>query len=43
MIEYVTGDATEPIIKEQEITYMPHVCNDIGRWGAGYVLALNRK
>jgi len=40
MIEYITGDATEPIVKPAIIA---HVCNDIGGWGRGFVLALSKK
>ena len=39
---YVTGDATEPqgTSKNQVIV---HVCNDIGAWGSGFVMALSNK
>ena len=40
MIEYVVGDATDPISKPAVIA---HVCNDVGAWGAGFVLALSRR
>lgn len=40
-IEYVTGDATEPIGDDHKI--IAHVCNDGGAWGAGFVIALSRK
>lgn len=40
MIAYVTGDATQ-------VTHRPaviaHVVNDVGAWGAGFVLALSRR
>lgn len=39
-IKYVKGDATKPIGKGQKI--IVHVCNDIGAWGAGFVLALSK-
>lgn len=41
MINYVKGDATAPIGDGQKI--ICHVCNDIGAWGAGFVLALSKK
>lgn len=37
---YLKGDATEPI-KERAV--IAHVCNDIGGWGRGFVLALSKK
>lgn len=40
MINYLTGDATNPIKKPAIIA---HVCNDIGAWGAGFVLAVSAK
>lgn len=43
-IKYVVGDATEPQrLDENKIAVIPHCCNDIGAWGAGFVLALSRK
>jgi O-acetyl-ADP-ribose deacetylase (regulator of RNase III) len=39
-IEYVVGDATTPTRRPAIIV---HVCNDIGGWGAGFVLALSRR
>lgn len=40
-IEYVTGDATEPGGSGTRI--ICHICNDIGGWGAGFVLAISRR
>ena len=40
MIKYITGDATEPVVKPCIIA---HVCNDEGKWGKGFVLALSKK
>jgi O-acetyl-ADP-ribose deacetylase (regulator of RNase III) len=40
-IHYVTGDATAPIGTGHKI--IAHVCNDIGAWGAGFVLALSKR
>lgn len=41
MIKYVKGDATNPIGEGNKLII--HCCNDIGAWGAGFVLALSRK
>lgn len=40
-INYIIGDATSPIGDGKKI--LPHVCNDLGGWGSGYVLALSAK
>jgi O-acetyl-ADP-ribose deacetylase (regulator of RNase III) len=40
-ISYLKGDATCPQAKGQKI--IAHVCNDIGGWGRGFVLALSAK
>jgi O-acetyl-ADP-ribose deacetylase (regulator of RNase III) len=40
-IVYETGDATRPTVDGNKI--IAHVCNDIGGWGAGFVLALSRR
>lgn len=40
-ITYLIGDATNPQIPGNKI--ICHICNDIGAWGAGFVLALSRK
>lgn len=40
-INYLIGDATKPIGQENKI--ITHVCNDIGAWGAGFVLAISKK
>jgi O-acetyl-ADP-ribose deacetylase (regulator of RNase III) len=41
MIKYVIGDATNPIGEGNKI--ICHICNDIGGWGAGFVLAISKK
>lgn len=41
MINYTTGDATAPIAEGNKI--IVHICNDIGGWGKGFVLALSKK
>ncbi|TVZ96609.1 macro domain-containing protein [Streptomyces sp. BK340] len=40
-ITYVRGDATVPSVKGVKV--IAHVCNDIGGWGKGFVLALSRR
>ena len=40
-INYVRGDATSP--QGDGLKIIVHVCNDIGVWGAGFVLALSKK
>ncbi|MFE5171278.1 macro domain-containing protein [Streptomyces sp. NPDC056634] len=40
-ITYVRGDATVPLGKGTRV--VAHVCNDIGGWGRGFVLALSRR
>ena len=40
-IQYITGDATAPIGKGNKI--IAHVCNDVGAWGAGFVLAISKR
>lgn len=41
VIEYVVGDATAPQGGGNRI--IVHVCNDIGGWGLGFVLALSAR
>lgn len=41
MIYYIKGDATNPKIEGPKI--ICHVCNDIGKWGKGFVMALSKK
>ncbi len=41
MINYVVGDATRPSGHGQRI--IAHVCNDIGGWGRGFVVALSAR
>lgn len=40
-IHYLTGDATAPLGRGNKI--IAHVCNDVGAWGAGFVLALSKR
>ncbi|MDR1319828.1 MAG: macro domain-containing protein [Gracilibacteraceae bacterium] len=40
-IAYINGDATSPQAKGVKI--IAHICNDIGGWGKGFVLAVSKK
>lgn len=40
-ITHVKGDATDPQGKGPKV--IAHCCNDLGRWGAGFVVALGRR
>ncbi|MEV7324839.1 macro domain-containing protein [Streptomyces sp. NPDC093970] len=40
-ITYIRGDATAPAGKGVKV--IAHVCNDMGGWGKGFVLALSRR
>ncbi len=40
-IHYLSGDATAPAAVGEK--FIVHVCNDIGGWGKGFVLALSRR
>lgn len=40
IINYLVGDATKPQCEGNKI--IAHICNDIGAWGKGFVLALSK-
>lgn len=40
-IKYINGDATRPISSGNKI--IVHCCNNLGLWGAGFVLALSKR
>lgn len=40
-IHYTTGDATAPIGSGPKV--IVHICNDIGGWGKGFVLAISKR
>jgi len=40
-IQYLKGDATAPQAKGIKI--IAHICNDIGGWGKGFVLAISKR
>lgn len=43
-INYVEGDATEPYDRHPgKPIIIAHVCNDVGGWGRGFVMALSAK
>lgn len=42
MIIYETGDALWPVVKTG-YRIIPHICNDIGKWGAGFSGAVSRE
>ncbi|WEK71809.1 MAG: macro domain-containing protein [Candidatus Chryseobacterium colombiense] len=41
MMMYLKGDATNPQGEENKI--IAHICNDIGGWGKGFVLAISNR
>ena len=40
-INYIKGDATQPMGEGNKI--IVHICNDIGGWGKGFVLAISNR
>ena len=40
-IDYVTGDATAPSATGPKT--IVHICNDVGGWGRGFVVAISRR
>ncbi|MEQ9497433.1 MAG: macro domain-containing protein [Deltaproteobacteria bacterium] len=40
-IHYLAGDATSPQAKGVKV--ICHICNDIGGWGKGFVLAISKR
>ena len=40
-INYVNGDATAPIGNGTKVVV--HICNDAGKWGKGFVLAISKR
>ncbi|MER7082719.1 O-acetyl-ADP-ribose deacetylase (regulator of RNase III), contains Macro domain [Saccharopolyspora kobensis] len=40
-IDYVRGDATAP--QGEGVKVIAHVCNDLGGWGKGFVVAISRR
>lgn len=42
-VKIVKGDATNPVVEDGTVAFIPHVCNINGGWGSGFVLALSKK
>lgn len=43
MIEYIKGDLFKHVTPDEDVLkIIPHVCNDQGGWGAGFVVALSK-
>lgn len=40
-IRYIRGDATQPQARGNKI--IAHICNDLGGWGKGFVLAVSKR
>ena len=40
-IKYIKGDATRPIGDGSKLIL--HICNDVGAWGSGFVVALSKR
>lgn len=40
-IQYLIGDATSPSLSGNRI--IAHICNDVGGWGKGFVMAISKK
>lgn len=40
-IKYLKGDATSP--QASGVKIIAHICNDIGGWGKGFVLAISKR
>jgi len=40
-IHYLAGDATQPVGTGNKI--IAHVCNDVGKWGKGFVRAISKR
>lgn len=41
MIKFYQGNLFDSINSDEDVV-VAHVCNDIGKWGAGFVLAVNK-
>lgn len=41
VIQYIKGDATKPWGDGNKV--IAHICNNVGSWGAGFVLALSKR
>lgn len=44
MIKYTVGDATKPVDGDSgKKKIIVHICNNVGAWGAGFVLAISNR
>lgn len=43
MICYLKGDATNPKLESGEKGMIVHICNNVGAWGAGFVVPLGKR
>jgi len=41
MIHFLKGDATDPQAKGKKL--IVHICNDVGGWGKGFVVAISKR
>lgn len=41
ILQYIQGDATAPSGEGHKI--IVHICNDLGKWGKGFVLAISQR
>lgn len=43
-IHYRVGDATRPVLPRGcKVAIIVHICNDVGLWGKGFVLAISKR
>ena len=42
-MKYVSGDLFDIVDKMKTTVVIPHICNNQGKWGAGFVISLGRK
>jgi hypothetical protein len=42
-ITYLNGDATKPTLSKGETGLLVHICNDVGGFGKGFVLAVSKR
>ena len=40
-MKIIKGDATKPVSEGKKV--IAHICNDIGKWGRGFVMAVSKK
>jgi O-acetyl-ADP-ribose deacetylase (regulator of RNase III) len=41
MIKYMKGDVLKSALLKKEKVVIPHICNNMGGWGAGFVVAIS--